>query len=505
MKKIIIILFVIFLQYLYSQETDSLATPAISGDSSLVNTPTLVDTLVQTPVEQTVAIPKFTPLKISDPKELRLEKIYRNLEYNTTAFNDLKKTWVVTDPVYVREIYNRFVVKNALMIQGIKPTLEILTEKSRDIYGGNVFVELRKRYYDDEVEILRFFTEAKLVTQDSSDYFFDEIHDYVFIKNVLGEEMYQDLKKQFYALNDLTKSSYDNKYSYNYDIYLHFFEPELMFWNATTNQKNKYLLSAIGRWGNDFISLPAWFYPDYVTGLKVTYIDYLINNRPNNTYILEMGTGLPTRQPVLGIEAEELSKRLFHTGANLYFKIMGNPLRLFWDDMLDIEVTLQGMLSLTQYKTKDFRLNYLTQFYSQRNYFSFFVRKKELLSFSDVGALGVGLGVSSYDIYHFLLDPDQIKLTDLETNSKGKFKNNLLAEVFISGEGGLLAHNLSTLFSYDYTESYGFIGFKMFFMLNNTFGFDFRYFTSYRFTTKPLPFYRTNSYLVFSPVIRINY
>ncbi|MDP3149129.1 MAG: hypothetical protein Q8N83_08365, partial [Ignavibacteria bacterium] len=345
----------------------------------------------------------------------------------------------------------------------------------------------------------------KLAFQDSTDYFFDEIRDYVFIKNVLGEEMYQDLKKQFYALNDLTKSQYDNKYSYNYDIYLHFFNPELMFWNATTNQKNKYLVSLVGRWGNDYIAMPGWYYPDFVTGVKVTYIDYLINNRPNNTYVLEMGTGLPARQPVLGIESEDISKRLFHTGTSLYFKAQGNPLKLFWDDMIDLEITLQGMLSLTQYKTKDFNINYLTQFYSQRNHLTFFVRKKELLNFSEVGAFGVGLGLSSYDIYHFLLDPDQIKLTDLETNNKGKFKNNILAEAFISGEGGLLAHNLSTLFSYDYTESYGYVGFKMFFMLNNTIGFDFRYFTSYRFSTKPLPFYRTNSYLVFSPVIRINY
>jgi len=505
MKKIIIILSIIFLQALSAQEADSLTTNANPVENILENDSTSMNTPSQASTEQTAIPPSITPLKILDPKLNRLEKIYRNLEYNTTAFNDLKRTWVVTDPIYVRELYNRFIVKNALTIQGVKPSLEILTVKSRDIYGGNVFVELRKRYYDDEIEIIRFFTESKLITQDSSDFFFDEIHDYVFIKNVLGDEMYQDLKRQFYALNDLTKTPYDNKYSYNYDIYFHFFNPELMFWNATTNQKNKYLVSAIGRWGNDFISLPGWYYPDYVAGVKVTYIDYLINNRPNNTYILEMGTGLPARQPVLGIESDEISKRLFLSGTNLYFKAQGNPLRLFWDDMLDIEVTLQGLLSLTQYKTKDFKINYLTQFYSQRNYMAFFIRKKELLNFSEVGALGVGLGISSYDIYHFLLDPDQIKLTDLETNNKGKFKNNLLAEVFISGEGGLLAHNISTLFSYDITESYGFLGFKMFFMLNNTIGFDFRYFTSYRFSTKPLPFYRSNSYLVFSPVIRINY
>ncbi|MFA6977792.1 MAG: hypothetical protein WC209_00600 [Ignavibacteriaceae bacterium] len=505
MKKIITILSLIFLQTIFAQETDSLVTNQNPVETTTENTQPTIDTIAQSPVQQPAPAPRYAELKITDPKELRLEKIYRNLEYNTTAFNDLKKTWVVTDPVYVRELFNRFIVKNALTIEGIKPSLETLKAKARDIFDGNVFVELRKRYYDDEIEILRFFTESKLASQDSTDFFFDEIRDYVFIKNVLGEEMYQDLKKQFYALNDLTKTPYDNKYSYNYDIYLHFFNPELMFWSATTNQKNKYLVAAIGRWGNDFINIPGWYYPDYVAGVKVTYIDYLINNRPNNTYILEMGTGLPARQPVLGIESEEISKRLFHTGTNLYFKAVGNPIKLFWDDMIELEFTLQGMLSLTQYKTKDFKINYLTQFYSQRNHFTFMVRKKELVNFSEVGALGVGLGLSSYDIYHFLLDPDQIKLTDLETNNKGKFKNNILAEAFISGEGGLLAHNLSTLFSYDYTESYGYLGFKMFFMLNNTIGFDFRYFTSYRFSTKPLPFYRTTSYLVFSPVIRINY
>ena len=505
MKKIILIFSIVFLQILSPQEADSLSTNSTPVEDNAEDNNVVTDSVDQISSEPVAALPSFAPIIYLDPKQARLEKIYRNLEYNTTAFNDLKKTWVVTDPVYVRELYNRFIVKNALTIQGVKPSLEVLTAKSRDIYDGNVFVELRKRYYDDEIEILRFFTEAKLASQDSSDFFFDEIHDYVFIKNVLGDEMYQDLKRQFYALNDLTKTPYDNKYSYNYDIYLHFFNPELMFWNATTNQKNKYLVSAIGRWGNDLINLPGWYYPDYVAGVKVTYIDYLINNRPNNSYILELGTGLPARQPVLGIESDEITKRLFHTGTSLYFKAQGNPIKLFWEDMLDIEFTFQGMLSLTQYKTSDFKINYLTQFYSQRNNLAFFARKKELVNFSDVGALGVGLGISSYDIYHFLLDPDQIKLTDLETNNKGKFKNNLLAEVFISGEGGLLAHNLSTLFSYDYTEGYGYLGFKMFFMLNNTLGFDFRYFTSYRFSTKPLPFYRTSSYLVFSPVIRINY
>ncbi|MBU0561275.1 MAG: hypothetical protein KKD86_05285, partial [Bacteroidetes bacterium] len=87
-----------------------------------------------------------------------LDKIYRNLEYNTTAFNDLKRIWNITDPVYVREIYNRFIVENALLLDGKKPSMEMLKEKTKDIYRGEVFIELRRRYYDDEIEQLRFFT-----------------------------------------------------------------------------------------------------------------------------------------------------------------------------------------------------------------------------------------------------------------------------------------------------------------------------------------------------------
>ena len=43
--------------------------------------------------------------KTDSLKIKRLEKIYRNLEYNTIAFNDLKNKWYVTDPIYVREIF----------------------------------------------------------------------------------------------------------------------------------------------------------------------------------------------------------------------------------------------------------------------------------------------------------------------------------------------------------------------------------------------------------------
>ena len=125
----------------------------------------------------------------------RVEKIYRGLEYNTTSFNDLKQKWIITDPTYIREIFNRFVVKNALRINGRKPTLAEIDKNAQYIYDDNVFVDLRRRFYDDEIEVIRFFKEPKMATVDSSDYFFDQVQDYIFIKDILGNELYQDMKK----------------------------------------------------------------------------------------------------------------------------------------------------------------------------------------------------------------------------------------------------------------------------------------------------------------------
>ena len=442
----------------------------------------------------------------------RLDMIYRNLEYNTTAFDDIKNTWNVTDPVYVREIYNRFIVKNALTIDGQKPSLELLEEKTRDIYNGDVFIELKKRYYDDEIEELRFFTESKLALRDTTrlprikkDYFFDQIDDNIYIKNVLGDKIYENLKEQFYAHTDLTKEIFENKLAYAFDIYLHLLEPELLVWSPTTAEKNKYLVSIIGRWGNDQIVLPGWFYPDYFLGLKLAYVDYIKNNEPYNTYLIELGIGIPARQPTFEFDKDEFGQRLFHSGTNFFFRLGGNPLKLISPDLIDFEFKLDGAFSITEYKTNDFKVNYMSKFFSNRNYITFFVKYKDIFNVMDFGWFYAGLGLSTYDITHYLLDPEVTTLQEIQSPSGGNFKTLIMAEGGISNYSGLLRHNLATILSYNFSEGIGYAGLKTYFMLSNSFGIDFRFYTAFGKPKDSLPFYRLDHYIVFSPIFRINY
>lgn len=440
-----------------------------------------------------------------DPKAARLESIYRNLEYNTTSFNDLKQKWIVTDPVFVREIFNRFVVKNALRINGRKPTLNQLEQYAYHIYAGNVFIDLRRRYYDDELELIRFFKEERAASSDSSDYFFDGITDFVFIKDILGDELYVDLKKQIYAYNDITKSYFDNKPAYNFDIYLHLTEPEVMFWSATTNNRNKYLVSFIGRWGNDHISLPGWYASDYIFGLKLNYVDSLINNRPAKTYIGEFGIGIPTVQPDLGFDPEFTGRRLWHSGSSFYFKFIGSPLGLIWEPLSDIELNATGYFSLGENRSTDFKIPTITKFYSQRNYFDLFFRKNDLTTFSDLGAVFVGGGFSAFDVKYFGLNP-AIPTLSLEKSTEGNgFKYGVSAEAGVKNDGGLLSHMLGMMLNYNITEGLGYFGFKLNFMITNSVGFDFKVMSALQFSDSGLPKYRSESYVVFSPVIKINY
>ncbi len=431
----------------------------------------------------------------------RIKKIYHNLEYNTIAFNDLKNIWDITDPLFVREIFNRMVVANALKVNGKKPTKKFVEQKAQDIYDGKVFVELRRRYYDNEIEEMRFFTESKL-DSNKNIYFFDPIKDNVQIKDILGEKLYNNLKSQFYAFNDLTKTYYDNKEAYDFDINLNLTNPELMFYSLTTNYRNKYLVSYMGRWGNDYILIPGWYYPNYVAGIKITYIDYLINSEPYRTYSFEAGIGFTAHQPEF--EFSPLSGgKLYSTGSNLYFKFEGNPLNIFMDNVNNYYFELFTSFAVTQYPAKYFNLEYISKFYSTRNYFALVGHYKNIFNVMDLGWLNASVGISGFDIYNYLYNPKYSNLIDLDPD-KAKFKYNINLEASLANAPGLLQYNAAFQWNINVNDGYTYFGIKTRVMLGSTIGFDFKYYSGFSFSGN-LPFYRQKSYLVFSPIIRINY
>ncbi|MCE1189109.1 MAG: hypothetical protein LWX56_08195 [Ignavibacteria bacterium] len=435
----------------------------------------------------------------------RLKKIYQGLEYNTASFNDLKRTWIVTDPVFVREIFNKFVVKNALRVNGKKPRLAVLEENAKRIYDGEVFIDLRKRYYDDEIEVLRFFKESRHVDEDTSDYFFDAVNDFVFIKEICGDELYADLKKQGYALNDITKTFFDYKPAYNFIAYFSLTDPELMFWNTTTNKRNKYFLSAIGRWGNDHIAIPGWYHPEYVVGLKLNYVDSLENNKEGYTYIGEIGLGLPSVQPDLGFDNSFSGRRLEHSGTSFYLKFVGKPLGALTPELASTEINLTALFTIGTKKAQDFEETSPKYFYSTRNYFDLFFKWNNLGRVSDFGSVNAGFGVSGFDLDYYYFDPSVPSLNMPKNQYTNGFKYAIVAEGNLANTGSILSHSFGLQLSYNATEQLMFFGVKANIMISNSIGLDFKVLSPIQTGSKLRPDYRPDSYLVLSPIIKINY
>ncbi len=165
-----------------------------------------------------------------------LEKIYSGLEYNTTAFDDLKLKWIINDPVLVREIYNRFIVKNAIRINGSKIDLDTLSELSEPVFSGNALITARKRYYDNEIEEFSFIHSSD-IDKDSPIPIFDPVKDGFYLKEIIGKKLYTKIQNQEYFYRDITKDEFDTEAGYYFDIDLNLLNPNLMFWSTTSKNE----------------------------------------------------------------------------------------------------------------------------------------------------------------------------------------------------------------------------------------------------------------------------
>lgn len=451
-----------------------------------------------------VSLCYFSPVNAQEnnvPNAADLQKIYESLEYNTLAFDDLKKKWIVNDPTFIREVYNRFVVRNKLRIDGKKVPLDVVKTKSQEIYDGKIVIDIRKRYYDDEIEHFAFIPESEVHKQDPK-YAFDPVKDGFLLRDIVGEKIYDKIRTQSYYFSNLTKEEFDTKNGYFFDLNLNLLEPRVMYWNTTSNFRNKYLLSMFGKYGNDYLFLPGWQLGDYVVGSSLTYYQNISSNPQNFTYDLRLGLVLPAGNPFVSTYAP---KRLYVTGQGVYMKITGDPLRFFDTDWEDFQMTIETKYVATEYTSKELGLKDSTEIWSNRTYLVVEGRKRNLFNLFDFGMLEVAAGFSTMDINKYLARTNTKKLVDLQKNKDflNKFTHHLFTEVGVSRTGGLIQHNFAMLFGFS-SDGYLFAGIKSRVMVSDNFGFDLRIVNALT-DDKKFPQYRMTENIVFSPVLRINY
>jgi hypothetical protein len=436
-----------------------------------------------------------------DVKELK--KIYESLEYNTIAFNDLKPKWLTNDPVFIRDIFNRFVVKNALRINDKKITDEELKAKVKDVHDGNILIDLRRRYYDKEIEFFAFIP-ASEVDKENPKYAFDPITDGFYLKDIIGNKLYEKLQEQSYFLEDITKTEYDVKAGYFFRLNFNLLDPEIVFWGTTSNERNKYLISFFGKWGNDLIFNPGWYSREYVGGVGLTYYKNLSADPRDFTYSVKLGTTFPSSTPYKG---ENPEKPLFQSGQSIYFQVTGNVLSYIMDGVEDFDFTLEGKFTQTEYKNKEFGLTSKTEFYTNKTYLIIQGIYRNIFNAFDLGMFNAGLGISMWDINNMEVDPTKTKPTYVGKKKSwlDKFDNSIYGQFGLTRYGGLIQHDVNFIIGYLPANGFGYVGFRGQFMLSDNFGLDFRIFSGAGTDSNNLPKWRKDTYLVFSPIIKINY
>jgi uncharacterized protein YutD len=430
------------------------------------------------------------------------QRIYESLEYNTVAFSDLKQKWIISDPILVREIYNRFVVHNALRINGANINMDVLKTKTNFIYESKIVIDLRKRYYDDEIEFFAFIPESELQSS-KPNYLFDPIKDGYLLKDIVGDKVYDKIKTQGYFYSSLTKTNYDSKSGYYYDVYLNALEPHVMFWGTTSSDRNKYLVSAFGKWGNDQVVLPGWYSDEYVVGGELTYYQSISNDLKKYLYDVRIGTALGAGYPFRsGIVPQD---HLRNTGQSIYLRASGDILKYIIEGAEGYSLTLEAKYSFDEKRSRDFNVLPTDTIYSVRDYATLSLNAPEIADLGDLGLLEIGGGIGTSDIYRYQKSLSRNLLTDLDKNKSwgDKFNHNVFVNLGVSRQGGLIQHHIWTMFTYN-TIGFGVVGAGAQFMLGEQFGIDFRVMKSFGLDLKKDP-WRSDTYIVFSPILRINY
>lgn len=429
-----------------------------------------------------------------------LKRVYTNLERKSEGYNDLKDIWLITDPALIREVFNQLVRHNAVYVDSERvEDFGKISKISKIIENNRIEIKCISRFFDDEIEFMQFINDDQKNLM-ASNAVLDPYRDWVTIRNMVGKEAYEKLKKKRYSYNSLKKDFYQTYTSYYFDLNFSAFDPDFMFWNTTSNATDKYLVSAFGKWGNNNIPKPGWYYSDYIAGLKVTYLDSLTNDKDDHAYSVALGGSFPVREITTDNRTLFKKRGITNSSSNIYFMLSGNPLLIFTKSWRYFHLSFEGYLNIADKNEFDYNFEETALFYSIKNYATVSLTQKNIADVFDFGNLYLGAGMSYHDIYRFLYIKDDELLQQFGTNKQYTIP---FGEIGITKDGGLFQHSVIFQTSYNTQEKYGYWGLRAQLSMRNSIGIDIRY--SAAFNRSRLPFWHQDSYLVVSPFIRINY
>jgi len=207
----------------------------------------------------------------------------------------------------------------------------------------------------------------------------------------------------------------------------------------------------------------------------------------------------------LGGSDSSSGRKLVNSGTGFYLKGGGKFFKGKDTDLSNVDISLTTYFTIGTDKGADFKVPLGTKFFTTRNYVDLFIKQDDIARLSDWGAVFAGIGVSATDVKYLQIT----SMTEAPTIADSKFDNgfrySVNSELGLANIGGLLSHSVGVILNYNISEETGYLGLKANLMVSNVFGFDFKIMTPIRMSSASQPAYRPDTYLVFSPIIRINY
>lgn len=393
---------------------------------------------------------------------------------------------------------NSWVISDAEMISNLYELLCPDEFNKNDIIERKVIIEIHMG--QREIKKLLF----KNLENENNTILY-EIDDFLQLKNLLGDELYNTLLKKEYEYYNISTVSPPEKYSSEFMLDLNILNPSLML-NHFTSKNDHMNLFVEGKWGEDKIISPGWFSNEYMIGIRIS--NYGLNPLINQSlqkpkWSILVGTTFKKNHL---ITSNLPTDPLYNSGLGFNLSIKGQPSRLFSNLKYfeNFEIELLSKFNFTKYSSEDFDFFNNKQIYSNKNYFGTFLKKYTNQEIIDFGYFNYGLGIMFYDIYKLYVSKNEGVVKDLEENQSKiiKYKTILSLSMGVEKLSSYWEHKFNITMNYEPNNKLGYIGFIFNFMVNNTIGVDIKFFRIFSGLSN-IPTYRNDEYFVFSPHLRI--